>query len=176
MLLIVWRDSKAFLLSGIQALISFAFLEQAEIESFLFFLIKYALHLVWIQLDFEEERLEELHVRKVVVVTLIIVDKFALHALELALLIFQNSQLVVETFPLSLIHLADISKTGLDDFDNGVELLDINFEDCACLADALGAIRVWTYASYVLKTKKITRTHHNYFLSLSLYLVLFDWA
>ena len=86
--------------------------------------------------------LEEFHVGETVV--LVLGNELTLHALNVIFLLFQDSEFVIETFPLRFIHLFDIVETTGNVFDHCVELFDIDLQDYASLANTFGAIRVST--------------------------------
>ena len=69
-------------------------------------------------------------------------NQFALVALTMVLLLLQNCQFVIETFPFDLIYPLNFKESVLDIFDNLVELFHIYLEDCTGLTDTLSFIRV----------------------------------
>ena len=103
-LLVIRRDRDAFLFSYVKLLTPFAFLYQTKIRGILFLSFKYAFHFVWIQLHFEIDRLEEVHVTEAIFITS---NQLALVAIDLALLFFQYFEPVIKALPVSLVDLFD---------------------------------------------------------------------
>ena len=118
---------------------SFARLYQSKINGCLFLSFKDAFHFIWIQLDFEINCLEEIHMTEAIAFAR---NQFALVALTMVLLLLQNCQFVIETFPFDLIYPLNFKESVLDIFDNLVELFHIYLEDCTGLTDTLSFIRV----------------------------------
>lgn len=80
---------------------SFARLYQSKINGCLFLSFKDAFHFIRIQLDFEINRLEEIHMTEAISFTR---NQFALVANTMVLLLLQNCQFVIETFPFDLVY------------------------------------------------------------------------
>lgn len=102
---------------------------------------------------------------------------FTLLVLNVRLLVLEHAQLVVETLPLSPVephHLLEPKGQVLR--DDLMELFDVDLENRAGLADALGAVRVRTDASNVLEAEQVTRTHDDQIIRLRLRLVLLHSA
>lgn len=133
------------------------------------------LHLSRVQFDFEVEGLEEVHVGEAV--GIVVSNQFALFALKVTLLFLQKCQLVVKVLPLRLVDPLNVPKASCGILRQDCEEpVDVELENCASLADALGAVGMITDTRDILQAEHVARAHDHQVLSFSLTLFLLDRA